>query len=245
MDAPVLLSRNDRLDSVVVQEIERLGATKAVILGGPNTVSEQVESDLSSLGLSVDRLAGDTRFDTAKAIADCMNENSESNVAVLANGLEFADALSVAPFAASEDMPIYLTRGGSLEEDLESELASYDHIYVIGGEFAVSEEAFDTLPVEATRLSGDTRYTTNLAIFNHFGVESDQLYVATGTNFADALTGSVLAAKNNSGVGLVRDNISSNFDTFLKENQFTDFTLFGGVNAVNQTVENGLTNYIK
>ena len=244
MDAPVLLSREDSIDPVVVEEIERLGASKAVILGGPNTVSAEVEAGLDQLGLSVERLSGDTRFDTAQVIADRLNEMTESNTAVLTNGLEFADALSIAPFAATEDMPIYLTRGGELEEDISAALAEYDHVYVIGGPNAVSDEAFNALPVNATRLAGDTRFTTNLSIFEHFGTESEELYVATGMNFADALTGSVLAAENNSGVALVRDEVTDNLQAFLDENTFKEFTLFGGENAVSNEIENSLIEHL-
>lgn len=245
LDSPILLTRENRLDPTVVQEITRLGATNVVILGGPATVSNQVESELASLGVTVERLAGDNRFETSRVIADRLNEEVNANTAILASGWEFADALSIAPFAARDDMPIYLTGGNNLEAETAAALTEYDQVYVIGGPNAISQSAFDAIPVEATRLSGDTRYTTNLSVFDYFGLESNHLYVATGLDFADALTGSVLAAKNGSGVALVRNGLSNDFIQFLDRNEFTDFTLFGGVNAINADIEFGLIDYTR
>lgn len=243
LDAPILLSRTDRLDDVVKEEISRLGATNAIILGGPNTVSPEVEAALSGSGLNVERLAGETRFDTAVQIANKLNEGTQSSVAVLANGLQFADALSVAPFAATEDMPVYLTRGKELEANIAEALNNYDKVYVIGGPNAVSSAAVDALTTSVTRLAGETRYSTNVQVFEEFGVESNRLYVATGAEFADALTGSVLAAENGSGVALVRNELKGEFDTLMTRHQFSEFTLFGGLNAVTDIVENQLGNY--
>lgn len=243
MDAPILLTRENSLHPSVAEEIKRLGASNVIILGGPVTVSDNVESELTALGLSVERLAGDNRFETSRVIADRLNEETESNVAVLASGWEFADALSIAPFAARDDMAIYLTGGNNLEADTAEALANYDEVYVIGGPNAISETAFDAIPSNATRLYGDTRYTTNLSVFEHFGVESDHLYVATGLDFADALTGSVLAAKDDSGVALVRYGLTDDFVQFLDSNEFNEFTLFGGVVAINEDIESGLIDY--
>ena len=51
----------------VFAEIERLGATKAYIVGGTGVVSAQVESELAGV-VDVERVAGADRFETARQV---------------------------------------------------------------------------------------------------------------------------------------------------------------------------------
>lgn len=55
-----------------------------------------------------------------------------------------------------------------------------------------------------TRISGATRYETSYRVATELKGESNRTFLATGTGFADALTGSVLAAKQGANVLLVR-----------------------------------------
>lgn len=70
LDAPLLLTFPDRLDRRVADEIERLRATCAVVVGGVQALSEEVADALRELGLEVDRIAGGDRFAVAASIAD-------------------------------------------------------------------------------------------------------------------------------------------------------------------------------
>lgn len=245
LDAPILLSRQGRLDESVVAEIQRLGATNAIVLGGEVAISSSVDDTLESLGLDVTRLAGNNRYDTANLIADELSLHVSSDAAILVSGREFADALSVAPFAANESTPIYLTRGTELESDVSEALSEYDEVIVVGGPVAVSNQVISALPNQTvTRIAGDNRYETNIEVLTYFGVESDALYVATGLDFADTLTGSLLAAKNGSAVGLVRNNVTDNFISFADQANIIEFIILGGPVAVPLTVEQQLADYL-
>lgn len=239
--APILLAQGNGLREATINEINRLGATEAIILGGEVAISNEVEESLQALGLSTRRLAGDNRFETAEAIADELLEFTPSDTAVLVDGFEFADAMSIAPIAAQEGMPIYLTRTNSLSTD---DLSTYDSTYIIGGENAVSSTVANQLN-NVRRLAGDNRYETNVEVLDYFDVESNHLFIATGLDFVDALTGSVLAANESTGVGLVRRDVNNDLKNYFDNRFFDTFTILGGEVAVPSAVYSTLSDYLE
>lgn len=70
MDAPILLTRNNKLEDKTLAEIERLGASKVVILGGEAAISSDVLETLEKKGLTVERISGKSRYDTAVKVAE-------------------------------------------------------------------------------------------------------------------------------------------------------------------------------
>lgn len=239
-DAPILMAYGTKLKASVVQEIERLGANKAVILGGEAAISQSIENELSGIGLSIQRISGDDRFETSALIADELEMNTPTNKAVVVDGMNFADAMSIAPFAAQENMPIYLTKTQGLQN--AEELDAYSKTYIVGGENAVSYNVEAVLN-NVTRLAGLDRYETNREVINHFGFVSKELYVATGLNFADALTGSVLAARQQSAVALVKGDVHPKLLNYLDITPVNGFIILGGEAAVSMRVEQTLESY--
>ena len=71
--APILLTPAAALPQSVKDEIDRLGAENAYILGGTGVVSSAVEAELEGmLDGFVNRLAGQTRYMTSKVVADAV-----------------------------------------------------------------------------------------------------------------------------------------------------------------------------
>ena len=245
LDAPVLLAGNDRIFGETLKEIERLGASKVIILGGTNAVSETISTQLEEKGYKVKRVAGNDRDETAALIASEVAPKGAEKV-VVANGMDFPDALSVASHAAKQGLPILLTGTNKLSEATKTAIDSLGvkETIVIGGTSVVSESIFKKLP-DATRLAGKDRYDTNIAVANHFEVESKHVYVATGKLYADALTGSVLAAKNDSAIVLVHDAVPEVASTYIKGEKIEHITIFGGTNSVNNKVANDLKKMIQ
>lgn len=242
LDAPILLVQGNSLDVQTANEIGRLGASEAIILGGEAAVSEAAENQLSGLGLSTRRLAGDTRFETAELIAEEVVAESGSDRAVVVDGFEFADTLSVASFAAQEGSPIFLSHSHRLTS--EEALENYNETLLIGGQTALSSEVYEAAN-NPTRLAGANRYETNVEVLEYFDAEIDELYVATGLDFADALTGAPLVAQQDSGLALVRRGITPELDEYLEGQTLTGATIFGGENAVPASVEEALADYFE
>lgn len=101
------------------------------------------------------------------------------------------------------------------------------------------------------RIYGKNRYATAYktadALKEELGVEKfDSVIIASGTNFADALAGSYLAAKEEAPILLAgaADSDIKELQNYIKANLKKDGTVYllGGPKAVDNKVANGLTN---
>lgn len=239
-NTPILLTPSNKVLDKTVDEIARLGAKEVRVLGGDIAVSDNVVKKLEKSGLTVNRIEGDTRIETAVEIAKAIAPEGVDK-AVVANGYNFPDALSVASFAAQEGLPILLTQDTKLPEATKEALASLGttNTIVVGGDQVVSEDIAAELP-ESKRLAGNDRYDTNLAILQEFGVDKDTMYVATGKEYPDALAGAVLAAKEGTAVVLVHDKVPENIASYLQEKGLSGLTIFGGPVAITDVVKGAL-----
>ncbi|WP_299742864.1 cell wall-binding repeat-containing protein [uncultured Rossellomorea sp.] len=232
-DAPILLTEKGTLNAAAKAEIKRLGAKNVIILGGKGAVSNYVKYQLEGMGLDVDRIGGDDRWETAVNIAASLGGSPEK--AVVANGKNFPDALAIASYAASNGYPILLTDSDILPTETKKALKGIDSTIVVGGEAVVSKDVMKSLP-EATRYFGQDRYGTAAEIATELN-PSTKVYLATGKNFADALAGSVLAAKENASMLLVQPNdLPDVTSDAIEEMKAKDFQILGGENAVSETV---------
>ncbi|WJV30935.1 cell wall-binding repeat-containing protein [Rossellomorea sp. AcN35-11] len=232
-DAPILLTEKGSLNAATKEEIIRLGAKNVIILGGKGAVSQYVEYQLEGMDLDVDRIAGDDRWETAVNIAASLGGTPEK--AVVANGKNFPDALAIASYAAKNGYPILLTDSDKLPSETSKALKGIDSTIVVGGEAAVSEKVFKSLP-DAMRYAGLNRYETAANIATDLN-PSKVAYVATGKNFADALAGSVLAAKEDATMLLVQPNdLPEVTSEAIAEMKAKDFHILGGENAVSDAV---------
>jgi len=93
---PVLLVPRTSISSATRATIKALGATKAVLVGSEAVVSRAVADALRADGLTVTRLGGPTRFETATAVADAYEPTVGTGTVVLASGLDanLVDALA-------------------------------------------------------------------------------------------------------------------------------------------------------
>lgn len=100
------------------------------------------------------------------------------------------------------------------------------------------------------RIYGSTRYETSYAIAdelkNIWGVEKfNNIIVASGVNFPDALSGSYLSNIKKAPIILVDEKYIDYTVNYIKNNLYIDGTIYilGGVNAVPYQMENELKEY--
>lgn len=235
-DAPILLTRPDKIPYETKEEIKRLGAKKAFVLGSQNAISTAVEKELETMGVSVERIGGKNRFDTAALIA----QRLDSTEAVVAYGFNFPDVLSISAYASKHGIPILLTRPDKLPAETETALSSITKTHVVGSSAAVGEEVFNSLP-NPLRYGGATRYDTGLAVNQKLKMGTSKAFIATGSNFPDALAGSVLAAKNDAPILLAQRNIIPPA-TGKQLHEYATYSIFGGTGAISWTVRDRLSN---
>ncbi|MCM3742069.1 cell wall-binding repeat-containing protein [Oceanobacillus luteolus] len=238
-NAPLLLTQSNKLTDVTEKEIKRLGAKTVYLLGGEGAISKSVENKVKKLGVTVKRISGNNRIGTASAIA----KEVGGKKAVVVNGYNFPDALSVAAYAAQQGMPILLTQPNRLPAETKATLANYTETLVVGGTGAVSKGVMDQLP-KPKRVSGNTRYATTAAVAKHFNLNTKHYYVATGKDYPDALSSAALAAKNKSGVLLVNNGVPWQVRDFLQSKKVEEVTIIGGKSSVPQGVQNRISDII-
>ena len=216
-EAPILLTKTDAIPAGVLDELVRLGVEKVTIVGGESAVSAEVEAELKSTGVTVERVSGENRFETSLEIAKEAFGTTSTEV-VIANGLASADALSISAIAANKGMPILLVNNRTgLTVEQKAYIAGTTQ-YAVGGTTVLS----DAVVGNATRLEGANRYETNAAILAEFAPDYSKIFLAKGTtaNLVDALVGSAYAAKGNNPIVLVdaQDEINAKLVTEVTAN---------------------------
>ena len=236
-NAPILLT-GETLHQTTKDEIKRLGAKNAIVLGGEAAVSKKIVSELKGLGLKVDRVAGSGRYETAVDVAKELK--GQADTAILAYGLNFPDALAIAPYAAEKGYPILLTEKDKLSKATKEYLAknkNIKNIIIVGGEGVISKKVQDSLKgYNVERIAGLHRYDTAAKVAAKFG-KSKKAYIANGNSFADALTGAVLAAKEGAPLLLVEaDKLP--FATKNAIKNIDKFTFLGGNAVITEKLKN-------
>jgi putative cell wall-binding protein len=198
--APILLTNSSSLPENVLTEIQRLNPQQIILLGGAGAISEEIEYGLKST-YSVTRLGGANRYATAQQIALALGMTGE---AVVVNGDNFPDAISMSSVAAQYGVPILLTSVNNLPQETDQVLRSLSVTGTVsaGGKGVISASTFDSLP-NPIRLWGEDRYETSTQVLKAFPPQGGTTFLATGENFPDALTGGVLAAVNSTNLILL------------------------------------------
>ncbi|MFK8793872.1 cell wall-binding repeat-containing protein [Planococcus plakortidis] len=230
-NAPILLTKGDSLHPATAAEIRRLKPGKAILLGSGGALSATVEAQVRQLVADVERIGGKNRYDTAALIA----EKIPGNRAVVSSGQNFPDVLSISPYAAKNGIPILLTRTGTLPVETKSALSGKTSTIVTGGTGAISDAVMAQLP-GAKRYGGTSRYDTGKLINQNFPMGKQKAFIATGTNFPDALAGSVLAAKKDAPILLTAANsVPSPTRSLLPV--YPAYSIFGSKGAVTPDVK--------
>ena len=234
--APILLT-NGKADNVaelhayIKENVQPNGMV--YILGGEGAVPETVDA---IKGYTVKRLFGSSRYDTNIEILKEAGVNGDS--IIVATGKTFADSLS----ASAAKLPILLVKpNGTLNDVQKSFLKDMKHIYIVGGEGAVSKAYEKELAeyAEVIRVFGSSRYDTSVEVAKTFCKDVKLAVVASGKNFPDGLCGGPLAAALNAPLVLTKDNGSDAAAAYVAANEIKSGYVLGGSGALSdETVVN-------
>jgi len=254
---PLLLTRRGKLPPGVLAELDRIGSTDVVIVGGSAAVDDDVANTLIMAGLSVERIAGADRYETAAAVTDELMEVlgvTTLPTVFLARGDLFPDALAAAPIAHARGIPVLLTRPAALPAPTLDAIASAEatEIVVLGSSSAVGTgvvSALILLPgsVSVARWEGADRYATAEAIARSSiargWASAGYFGVATGADFPDALSGAGACGANNGVLLLTKpDALSAGTRTVLQElgSDGVPVAIIGSASAVSMNVQGDL-----
>jgi putative cell wall-binding protein/sugar lactone lactonase YvrE len=193
------------------------------------------------------RVSGSDRFATAVAASKAHFPKTAS-VVFLANGLNFADALSASAAAAHKGGPLLLTSPTSLPASTLAELKRLKpkSVVVVGGTGAVSNTVaakVKALGATVTRLAGKDRFATSRAVAAAEFSSSDYAYIANGLAFPDALAASGAAGAKGAPVILVNGTAhaadAETLNTLKKLKVYTTYVA-GGTGAVSAGIASSL-----
>ncbi len=185
-ESPLLLvPRDGPIPARVRGEIERLEASRAILLGGEAALTATVADELTAMGLEVERRAGASRFQTATEIA--RTDAGFSGTAILARAFPspgatdasqgFADALAAGGMAASNGWPVLLTETDVLTGVTRDYLveAGISEVKLMGGTAAISaavEAELQAMDIATDRLAGASRAETAIEVAKDRGAET-------------------------------------------------------------------------
>lgn len=135
----LLLTGKDQLPAITAKIIQDEKLAAVTIVGEKSAVAAAPEAALSKLaGVKVNRIGGETRFETSALIAAAMPKTKQ---VVLATGEGFADALVVGAWAGSLPAPILLSGVKALPASIAIYLKSHaiEKATVVGGPSALSD----------------------------------------------------------------------------------------------------------
>ncbi|AZV55845.1 cell wall-binding repeat-containing protein [Clostridium sp. AWRP] len=219
-NAPLLMTYGNTLSPEIQYKLTSLGVKNIFLIGGTGAVSNEIENELTQKNLNVKRLGGATRIETSIEIA----KEIGGNQLFVVSSESFADALSISSYASSKAEPIVLTPKSGVPDVLKDYVNTLkpSKTYVIGGQGVIPDDTASYFG-DYERLSGQTRYDTNANVIKEFYnlSKAQKIYVAAGINYPDGLSISPLAAKNNSPVVLVNDNMSFDQIRMVRSNKTT------------------------
>ncbi|MDU5742498.1 MAG: cell wall-binding repeat-containing protein [Finegoldia magna] len=189
------------------------------------------------------RFQGENRAKTAVNVQRHYFANT--NKVILVNDNAYPDAISATNVSMGK-YPLLYTGKNSLSTETKSALDKMflDEIYLMGGVNTISKKVENSLKrnfphAKITRIMGNNRYDTS-AESARTRAKTTNLIFAAGTNYADALYATSLAAHQNAPILLVsNDGINQSTANFIKSlRNIRNVTIVGGEISVNQSVKN-------
>lgn len=172
----------------------------SLVIKGPGSFASEEFTEIT-------RISGSNRYLTSVEFSK--NNFSSSEFAVITSGQDFPDAISSGALAQILKAPILLVESNSMANEVRNEIErlGVSKLYVVGGESKVRENLIKTLNIDYERLAGKDRYETSEKVLEKFeeinGLVEENIIVAGGNDYPDALSASYLAKELNKPILLI------------------------------------------
>ncbi len=222
------------------------------VLAAPATPPVVAPDPVADRGAPVVQTAveGGNRYATSVAVARAAYPDG-ADVVVIATGNDWPDALGGASLAYAAGGPILLTEKNALPAVVLAEVRRLDpdRAIILGGTSVVGARVEKTLQAEigsVERIAGSNRYQTAAAIARATaGLPASDydgaVFVATGTNFADALAASPVAAAKGMPLLLLGPDGMIGLKRSLDALDARTVIVLGGTGAVPRSIETALS----
>ena len=240
----LLLTPREFLHPSTAAEIRRLNPQRIVVVGGEASVPPAVYSAISKLvpGATTTRIGGADRYEVSRSVATSFFTSAAG--VFVATGTNYPDALASGAAAGRLSRPVLLVDGSTtaVDQPTRDAIASLraTSATIVGGPNSVStsyETSLRTI-VTTDRKSGGDRIMAAVNLNASIFSQSNEVYIATGFNFPDALAGSALAGKRSMPLYLVQGGcVPQSVLAEIVRLKATKVTVLGGPNSVSKTTE--------
>lgn len=219
-EGPLLLVPGKSLPASIAAELTRLTPTSIVVIGGPASVSDAVVTQLAPYATTVTRVSGSDRYEVSRNITRNAFADTGSDIAYIATGVGFPDALSASAAAGSLDAPVILVYGPQATLDAATAALlvelGVEEVRIAGGPASVSAGIETALRgvsgvTSVTRFGGNDRFQVSGAINRDVFSSATTVFVANGMNFPDALSGAAVAGAINAPLYVIPGHCMPNF----------------------------------
>jgi putative cell wall-binding protein len=203
LNAPVLLVHRTSIPTETRNELRRLGAKHAIICGGTPAVNDGVRKKLKAMGMSVERLSGKTRYETAVAISQRIQKlTGRASRVYVVPGTTFPDALIISPLAYKQRNPILLSSNSPLHPSTAKRMtaAHYTSAVLVGPELSgQTENGIRGRIASVERWAGSSQYDTAVQVASRACLDKSLSWsyvgIARGDLFPDGLCGGALSGR--------------------------------------------------
>lgn len=227
-DSPLLLTGKTSLPKATADEIDRLGATQAIFLGGEGEISSAVQAQVQALldaniavkrtsfasltiGVhgSIQRISG-SRYAVTDAVARRLATQARwDGTVMVASASMYTDALSASPLSGARGIPVLLSGAKGLGSKERALLRSVHarRIVILGGRHRVpsvvdAQARAIVGKSGVVRLSGSDAYSVAVSISSyahtHYGLSWNRVGVVSSRSFTSLLTAGLRQARSGS-----------------------------------------------
>jgi putative cell wall-binding protein len=199
---------------------------------------------------TIARIGGADRYETAMNVSKSHWTAGSADTVWIVTGENYPDALSAGPAAIAGNDPILLTQGNTLPDAVKNEIVRLgaSKVIVVGGPVAVSDTVFKALTAvvpHTERITGSDRFEVSREVARYAFSDNpaQDVFVATGTNYPDALAAGAVAGPYGAPVVLVNGpapSLDAETTKLLTELGADSITIAGGPNAVSPQIETQL-----
>lgn len=243
---PLLLTPNNSVSPALQAELIRLSPNTIVIVGGTDSISQGVETQLALLAPHVRRDSGVDRYATSREVVRKAFVHG-ATTAFVATGDQFADALRAATAAAANHAPVIVIDGNADHVDSATVQLLVDlgvhQVTIVGGPWVVSPGVEASLAAalgasHVARTSVQDPYQSSRGVNQISFTPSSTVYLASGDDFQEALTGSALAGATSAPLYLIRGTcVPQPVLSAIQSLRPANVTLLGGTDVVSVAVE--------
>jgi peptidoglycan hydrolase-like protein with peptidoglycan-binding domain len=191
-NAPLFGVPKDSLPSAIRSEIQRLGASKAIIVGGTGSIDSGVQSTLSSMGLSVRRINGADRFEVSANVAA---EFPSGRDCLVVNGYDYLMTLGIGAYASKNQVPILLSDYTNVSSAVSSQISRFNQKIFVGIDKLISESVKNRFS-NTRRISSPDRHRMAVEFTKAVKMNTDNgVYMSSDGAWTDNYSGAVLAGK--------------------------------------------------